>query len=90
MKIYHVDITRPSGFARTADQIAETTASEKSAEIGAVGGEISVSRTFDIDRSVLVVILPDDVDISKFFVSNVRPFNVPPVAPAASNDEPAG
>lgn len=88
--IYHVDVTRPAGFARTADQMAESLAQEKQADIQAAGGSITVARTFDIDKSMLVVILPDQEDIGKFFQEGVHPYGPPMVSTSTDDGEPRG
>lgn len=86
-RIYHVTITRPDGNQRTADQLADTIATEKQAAINAVGGQISVSRTFRLDMSMIVVNLPETVDIGQFFTEGVKEYDAASVAPTNSDNQ---
>lgn len=67
-KLYHILVKRQSDSDPIADLIAEREAEAHRPQIEGAGGAISVSRTYQVGHSYIVVSgLPDSANIEDFF-----------------------
>lgn len=79
MNIYHVEIKRPDGSQLNADQTAANLVMEKARLVEGVGGSLYVSRTFNLESSTIVLLLPDGQTPEQFFTEGVTPHGPAPV-----------